>query len=178
MNDIPRTDWPRLWSALPADEIKAAAEACTRDCRVEDISLPQSGLSLVKLRDAALLDVWFLGEIPLARAHVRLHAEGCAQILDDRARLARQMAILDAVLSARLPGWEQPQALLVKGRAVRELERAERLAMLAATRVDFAMLNAAGQARRSVTWNRRKGSADATSFMVEGLSWLKASIEA
>jgi alpha-D-ribose 1-methylphosphonate 5-triphosphate synthase subunit PhnG len=145
---IPRTDWPRLWSALPADEIKAAAEACARNCRVEDISLPQSGLSLVKLRDAALLDEWFLGEIPLARAHVRLHdsdgraAEGGVQILDDRARLARQMAILDAVLSARLPGWEQPQALLVKGRAVREQERAERQAMLAATRVDFAMLNA------------------------------------
>jgi alpha-D-ribose 1-methylphosphonate 5-triphosphate synthase subunit PhnG len=148
MNDLPRTDWPRLWGALPAEEVRATAEACTRHCRVEDISLPQSGLSLVKLRDAALLDEWFLGEIPLARAHVRLHAgdgreaEGGAQILDDRARLARQMAILDAVLSARLPGWEQPQALLEKGRALRDLERAERQAMLSATRVDFAMLNA------------------------------------
>jgi alpha-D-ribose 1-methylphosphonate 5-triphosphate synthase subunit PhnG len=148
MNDLPRTDWPRLWAALPAQEIAAVAADCTRECRVEDISLPQSGLSLVKLRDAALLDEWYLGEIPLVRAHVRLHthdgrqAEGGVQLLDDRARLARQIAILDAVLSARLPGWEHTVALLEKGRVQVERERAERQALLAATRVDFAMLNA------------------------------------
>lgn len=148
MNDLPRSDWPRLWGALPAEEVAAVAADCTRECRVEDISLPQSGLSLLKLRDAALLDAWYLGEIPLARAHVRLHAhdgrqaEGGAQLLDDRARLARQIAILDAVLSARLPGWEGAAALLEKGRVRCERERAERQALLAATRVDFAILNA------------------------------------
>lgn len=148
----PRAEWPRLWTALPAGEVKTAAEACARALggmdNIVDVSLPQSGLSLLKLRDAALLDAWYPGEVPLARAHVRVRAsdgrevEGAAQLIDDRARLARHIAILDAVLAGRLPGWEAAAALLESGGAVREAEAGERRALLAATRVDFSPLSA------------------------------------
>ncbi len=143
-----RPEWPRLWSALPVADIAAVADAYAHEHGVADVSLPQSGLSLVTLRDAALLDTWYLGEIPLARAHVRVRAsdgreaEGGVQLLDDRAKLARRLAILDAVLAGQLPGWERAADLLARGAAVRESEAAERRALLAATRVDFAMLNA------------------------------------
>lgn len=142
-----RSEWPRLWTALPAGTIKTAADACARELGVVDVSLPQSGLSLLKLRDAALHDTWYLGEVPLARAHVRVRAgdgreaEGAAQLIDDRAKLARHIAILDAVLAGRLPGWEAAAALLESGGAVREAEAAERRALLAATRVDFSLLS-------------------------------------
>ncbi len=113
-----------------------------------DVALPQSGLGLLQLQDSALGDRYFLGEIPLARAHVRLvHAdgqstEGAAQLLDDRASLARAIAILDAVKAAQWPGSERVDALLQAGLTHWQGIEASRNALLARTRVDFALLGA------------------------------------
>lgn len=145
-DSYPRSDWPRLLSALPATQVQQAAQTLATDCAVEDLSLPNAGLGLLQLCDGALGDAYFLGEVPLARAHVRLttgdgrSAEGAAQLLDDRAGLARAIAILDALLVERLPGAEQALALLHKGSEIRQTEARERRALLQATRVDFSLL--------------------------------------
>lgn len=145
-NPFPRGDWPRLLSALPATQVQQTAQALCADCAVEDLSLPNAGLALLQLRDGALGDTYFLGEVPLARAQVRLatrhghSAEGAAQLLDDRAGLARAIAILDALLAGRLPGAEQALALLHEGSEIRQAEARERRALLQATRVDFSRL--------------------------------------
>ncbi|WP_275096166.1 phosphonate C-P lyase system protein PhnG [Sedimenticola hydrogenitrophicus] len=141
-----RADWARLLCAHPAAEVKQAASDLAYRHTVEDLTLPQAGLGLMQLRDSALRDAYFLGEIPLARAHVRVttaegrQSEGGAQLLDDRSGLARAVAILDAVLAGGLPGAEAVVPLLERGRERCEALAAERRAQLAATRVDFSLL--------------------------------------
>lgn len=141
-----RADWPRLLIAAPPQAVLQAGAALSEQLRVDDLQLPQSGLALLQLEDGALGDAYFLGEIPLARARVRVvapdgsSAEGAAQIIDDRAGLARAIAVLDAVLSARLDGWESAAALLAAGAAALQGQQAARQAMLAATRVNFSLI--------------------------------------
>lgn len=139
-----RSQWPRLLMAVPAGELKKFASVVTADMLVEDIQLPQSGLGLLRLKDGALGEQYFCGEIPLARARVRISgksggAEGAATILDDRTGMARNIAIIDAVLSGRLDGHEKVISLLRIGALGIERQSAERRAMLASTLVNFSL---------------------------------------
>ena len=59
-----RRDWTRALAALPATEIKAAADTITRTHEVQDIRLPQAGLGLLTLRDGAFHEPFYLGEVP------------------------------------------------------------------------------------------------------------------
>lgn len=149
MTVAPRGTWVQTLTALPVEELHELSEELASQHAVTDVSLPQSGLALVQMRDGAFREPWYLGEVPLARAHVRVRApdgreaEGAAQVLDDRAGLARTLALLDAVLAARLPGFERVAALIERGRARRAAEHDERRQILTRTRVDFATLGAA-----------------------------------
>jgi alpha-D-ribose 1-methylphosphonate 5-triphosphate synthase subunit PhnG len=144
-----RAQWPRLLAALPAREVRECAQMLTATWQVHDVAIPQSGLGLLQLCDSALGDSYFLGEIPVARAHVRLtredgtSIEGAAQLLDDRASLARAIAVLDAIKAARWPGHERIDALLHAGATSIEAEAATRRAIVAHTRVDFSLLGMA-----------------------------------
>jgi alpha-D-ribose 1-methylphosphonate 5-triphosphate synthase subunit PhnG len=147
--NTPRSCWASALSALPANEIKAAADQIARHHEIQDVSLPQAGLGLLQLRDGAFHEPFYLGEVPVARAHVLVRgqdgteASGGAVLLDDRTRLVRSLAILDAVLAARLPGWETAAALVERGVALRGEAAAQRNAILARTRVDFSLLGQA-----------------------------------
>ncbi|MDR0997146.1 MAG: phosphonate C-P lyase system protein PhnG [Zoogloeaceae bacterium] len=141
-----RTDWPRLLGAAPAEALEAVAGQLAAAYAVEDLSLPQAGLGLLQLADGALADAYYLGEIPLSCAHVRLTAPdgqvgtGAAHWLDDQVARTRAMAIVDAALSARLPGSEAALPLLAAGQAALARTKAERRQLLSATRVDFSLL--------------------------------------
>lgn len=146
-----RGQWPRIFSALPASKVRGQADVFADRFAAQDIILPQSGLGLLQLRDSALGDTYFLGEVPIARAHVLLtdpdnptgkQAEGAARILDDRASLARSIAILDAVLASRLPGFEAVLVLLEEGAAILDEIKKQRQRLLTQTRVDFSLLSA------------------------------------
>jgi alpha-D-ribose 1-methylphosphonate 5-triphosphate synthase subunit PhnG len=147
----PRRDWPRLLLALPPQKVMEAARELTERCLVDDQALPQSGLALLQLRDGALAEPYFIGEIPLSRAHVTVvddkgeKGEGAAQILDDRASLARAMAILDAVLANKLNGSENIEILLEEGARRLLRDEASRSVILKRTRVDFSLLDATGE---------------------------------
>lgn len=144
--NTPRANWAHTLAALPAHEIRAAAEHLERTHEVEDVSLPQAGLGLLQLRDGAFHEPFYLGEVPLTRAHVRVRTEdgseasGGAVLLDDRMKLVRSLAILDAVLAARLPGWEIAAELVERGAAQHAEMTAQRQIILARTRVDFSLL--------------------------------------
>lgn len=146
--DIARADWPRAWAALPPQQVRELAATLAQRHRVDDLSLARSGLGLLPVTDGALGDTYFLGEVPLAQAHVRVteatgrQVEGGALLLDDRVGVARSMAILDAVLSGGLTGDEQARTLLETGWQTVQQAARERKALLAATRVDFSLLGA------------------------------------
>lgn len=59
----------------------------------------------------------------------------------DDAELSRSLAILDTILAAKFPGWEQVASYIDSGTIRRADEDHRRRAMLSSTRVDFAMLN-------------------------------------
>lgn len=146
MINVARKEWPAALCALPADEVKQLATALSGGMEVRDVALPHAGLGLLSLRDGAFQEAYFIGEMPLARAEVIVqtaHGEavrGGALIVDDRAQFARSIAILDAVLSGQLPGWEHALALVRHGMEVRRQKHNDRKKLLAATRVDFSLL--------------------------------------
>jgi alpha-D-ribose 1-methylphosphonate 5-triphosphate synthase subunit PhnG len=148
-NDCQRTQLPRLLMALPESEVIAAANQFAARYKIEDIKLPQAGLGLMQLKDSALQEGYFLGEIPLATAHVVLtdaqqnRTEGAAQIMHSEALLARAIAIMDAVVSAKLTGHEGVTQLLARGLTVLTEQKSSRKKMLARTRVDFSLLSSA-----------------------------------
>jgi alpha-D-ribose 1-methylphosphonate 5-triphosphate synthase subunit PhnG len=144
--NLERKDWIRALTAHPAPALNALADRLTADCEVTLTSLPQAGLGLLTLTDGAFHEPYYLGEFPLSTCRVELalpdgrRAEGGAQVMADDTELARSLAILDATLASRLPGWEQVSAHVESGALRRSEENRRRCAMLAATRVDFALL--------------------------------------
>ena len=143
-----RGDWMRYWTNVPAQRIRELAHHLCEQFQVEDLEIPQSGLALVPLTDAAMGETYYLGEIPVAKAHVRLTdpqgrtAEGAAIVMDDRTSLIRALAILDAITAAVWPGHKAAMELLREGKQIVEATSADRKKLLAATRVDFALLAA------------------------------------
>jgi alpha-D-ribose 1-methylphosphonate 5-triphosphate synthase subunit PhnG len=144
--NIPRNNWPGALCQLNAAEIKQLAAKLTLSIEVRDVVLPQAGLGLLSLTDGAFHEPFYLGEIPVARAEVILkttdghEVRGGTVLVDDRAQLARSIAILDAVLSGKLPDYEQAASLVKRGNQLRIQKMSERRQMLAATRVDFSLL--------------------------------------
>lgn len=147
MNNIPRSQWLRMWQACEPAHIKALAKQVSSGCSIVDLHIPKAGLGLLQLRDSALGDAYFLGEIPVTKAHLRIHspngqvAEGAAICMDDRVGLTRSMAILDGVLAAQLPGWELVEHSLHTGSSLVQQDAALRRANLSATKVDFSLLS-------------------------------------
>jgi alpha-D-ribose 1-methylphosphonate 5-triphosphate synthase subunit PhnG len=146
---LPRKDWVRAWTAHAPDAVKALAERLAAGWDTRLARLPQAGLGLLTVTDGAFNEPYYLGEFPLAHCAVEIalpdgrRAEGGAQVMSDDADLAHALAVLDAVLAAGLPGADDAAALLAAGARLREQEAARRRALLAATRVDFALLNSA-----------------------------------
>ena len=148
---LERKDWIRALTVHPAPDLHALAERLAAGCEVRLTRLPQAGLGLLQLADGAFHEAYYLGEFPLSTCSLELtladgrRADGGAQVMADDAALARSLAILDALLAARLPGWEAVSAQVQSGAARRDEEDRRRRAVLAATRVDFALLGNAGE---------------------------------
>ena len=145
---IPRKDWLRGLTAHPAAALVELSGRLSAGWTLTYLALPQAGLGLLKLRDGAFHEPYYLGEFPIACCRVRVQlpdgatAEGAAQVMADDPALAQALAVLDAILAARLPGWQEVAALANEGASKRAEEDRRRRAMLAGTRVDFALLGA------------------------------------
>lgn len=147
--NISRRDWPRALACQPQSTLKPLIDELTAGWRIAPVQLTQTGLAMLQMSDSACNDPYFLGEIPLARAWLEITTEtgeqfqGAAQLMDDDAGKIECLAICDAVLANRLPGWEKLHALVETGMAqLGDIQR-QRNQMLAKTRVDFELLNAA-----------------------------------
>ena len=144
---IDRTAWVSALSALPTDQLLSFTTELSSDWSIHPKSIPQSGLGMLKLNDSAFEEAFYLGEFPLASAWLEIKtaegviAEGAAHVMDDRIEVAEALALCDAVLSAKLPGWEQLNKMLDQGMNIREATDRDRKHMLASTRVDFSLLD-------------------------------------
>jgi len=147
---IERTAWVRALKALPKKDLLDLTGELSEDWMLRPKSLPQSGLGMMKLKDGAFNDAFYLGEFPISSAWLEIttpdgsKAEGAAQVMDDNTELAEALALCDAILSSKLPGWEQIYNLVEKGIAITEKTNRERKMMLARTRVDFSLLDNVG----------------------------------
>lgn len=147
MTHLERKDWIRALAAHPPASLIAFADELTNGCDVRFTRLPQAGLGLMTLTDGAFHEPYYLGEFPLSTCSIEIvladgrKSAGGAQIMADDAELAQALAVLDGILAGRLPGWERIAEQVALGAArCAETDRRRR-AMLATTRVDFAMLN-------------------------------------
>ena len=151
MKQLPREQWVSVLSALPRERLKSAVEDITDGWSIHPKTIPQSGLGMLKMLDSALNEPYYLGEFPLSSCWLTVTtdmgetAEGAALVMDDDREYGEIIAICDAVLSAKLPGWETVEALMLEGLNRRDRIAIERKAMLARTRVDFALLDDVGE---------------------------------
>lgn len=150
MTDLPREQWVAVLSKVPEEKLSDLVSSFPSTWEVVPKVLPQSGLGLLKLRDSALGEEFFLGEFPLSSCWISIttesgeKAEGAAWIMDDRQQRVEELALCDAVLSARLHGWQQVADLIKEGLAISNKIELERKSILAKTRVDFSLLEEVG----------------------------------
>jgi alpha-D-ribose 1-methylphosphonate 5-triphosphate synthase subunit PhnG len=150
MTDVPRTEWVVALGALPAERVVGVAGELARDFAVRQAIVPRAALRLLPIVDSVHGDAFYLGEVPVARACVEVEApdgrrsEGGAEILGDSVDLAIAIAVLDAILAGDLPGAARAASLIEEGCDRLQHVRAERAAMLAATRVDFSLMSPMG----------------------------------
>ena len=108
---------------------------------VRDVDDPSGGLVMMCMRDTARRDAYFLGEVLVTEAKVRIgEIIGIGLIRGDRPDLARQLAVIDAVFNAESSLTESwlPRLEAEKGRLadIRGQEAAEILK----TRVEFSTM--------------------------------------
>jgi alpha-D-ribose 1-methylphosphonate 5-triphosphate synthase subunit PhnG len=150
MSEIAREAWVSALSLLPETHLTELVNGFPKAWKVQPKMLPQAGLGMLKMKDSAFNESFYLGEFPLASCAVTVTtesgvtAEGAALVMDDRVERAEQLALCDAVLAARLPGWQAVNELLLEGCVRRDEISRERKAMLARTKVDFSLLEDVG----------------------------------
>jgi alpha-D-ribose 1-methylphosphonate 5-triphosphate synthase subunit PhnG len=150
MTNLAREQWVSALSLVPKHELKELVMGFPTTWQLKPITLPQAGLGMMKVREGALAEDFYLGELPVASCHIEIttemgtKAQGAAWLMDDDQDRAEQMAICDAILSAKLTGWEKVAALIERGEQLKQQRDRERKSLLAKTRVDFSLLEDVG----------------------------------
>ncbi len=139
--------WLRALTAHSPKIVIQLAAQLTEGWEISYETIPQTGLSLLQLQDSVFHEPYYLGEIPLSTAWVKLkigngqNYEGAAQVMSDVPNLATSLAICDAIFMNQLEGWREVAYLIERGRVIRQEEDNLRGAMLTKTKVDFSLLN-------------------------------------
>ncbi|MDX1934951.1 MAG: phosphonate C-P lyase system protein PhnG [Capsulimonadales bacterium] len=141
-----RSRWAVALGALPRERVLALGADLAARFEVTPAAVPQSGLTLLTLRDSVEKQAFYLGEIPLSTCHVFLRdgattVEGGAMFMADDVDLVSAMAICDGVLANRLGGWETVADGVRDGLDRLDEEARLRNTMLKRSRVNFALLN-------------------------------------
>jgi len=142
-----RRRWLPALTALSLDELNTTVLSLLAGYEIEHQALPEDGLGLLKIRDGALGQSFYLGEFPLATAHILLRDPsghgypGAAQLLGDSVDKAIIMAVCDALLSNALPESAGIEPLVQTGLKRLQARESRRSAMLERTRVEFDLLS-------------------------------------
>jgi len=135
---------------VPKEQLNKLVKQLTSTWEVQPVALGQAGLGLLKLEDGAFHEPFYLGEFPLATAHLSItlpnsdYFEGAAMMMGDDQTQVESLALCDAILSHDLEGYEMIQRLVFEGQVIRQQEIDKRSATLAKTRVDFSLIGDTG----------------------------------
>ena len=106
------------------------------ECR--EITAPQYGMTMIKMRESAKNSLFYIGEVLITEAKVEIGGRiGIGIVAGMKEDLARNLAIVEAAYKADLPetaGWEQP--LLEMEKEIAEAKAREQ-AELFETKVNF-----------------------------------------
>lgn len=147
---VKREQWLRCLDCLPNQKITDLCDKLSQGWQIKAKALPQAGLAMLKLQDGAFHDPFYLGEIPLSTAWVEVVTpdgkqwQGAARIMNDDSNFAQTLAICDAILAHKLPGWAEMDRLVEQGHSQLKKEKKIRKAMLQRTMVNFSLLDEAG----------------------------------
>lgn len=169
--DSRRPEWPTLLSLLPRQRLRAALAALTELGYSYSAMQPAAdGFALLQLEDSCERQPFYLGELPIAVAAVAVTTptgkitEGACQLMSSDVSLAEEIAVWDAILGDLCSMHSQNQSqsqssdqsqeelavvkakalgqeLLAEGATARSQRDAERQATLAATKVNFQMMD-------------------------------------
>lgn len=144
----PRNQWVRLFSQLPVKLVQAIVESSIKGMELSYVQVPDAGLALIKLQDAAQGEPFYLGEMSLVQSHIQLtqgnqSVQGYAAVMADDENIATLYAVCDAILAHQLTGHEALSDLLAQGAALIDKQQADWQALLATTMVDFSLLSEA-----------------------------------
>ena len=91
-----RTSWVSALSALPTNELLSFTAELSIGWKIHPKSVPQSGLGMLKLKDGAFDEPFYLGEFPISSAWLEVTtpdgqlAEGAAQVMDVQVEVAEE----------------------------------------------------------------------------------------
>ena len=148
----PRSQWIRALGMVDKADLIERVQRLTALWVIKPKAQPQSGLGVLKLKESTLSETFFLGEFPLVCVWVEVTteagqvAEGAANVMHDDLAYAEALALCDTMLANELDGWQEIATLLNRGaESIIQKENA-RKKILASTRVDFSLLEDAGDA--------------------------------
>ncbi len=149
VQDMTREQWLPALACLSPVELRTAVMPILDSYDLEHQALPEDGLGLLQIKDGAWGQSFYLGEFPLASAHIVLRTtqgrefSGAAQYLGDKKEKAVYMAVCDAVLAHNLPESHMVWELVSAGKKKREEIKGQRQAIISRTRVNFDLVSPA-----------------------------------
>lgn len=140
--DQERPQWVRALRAHPPAKILSCADAGAAGF-LRQVRRQERGVRPLPVQPLPGLPSIFLGAVPVVAVELELVDErgrrypGGAQLLGDDEPLALALAVCDALLAHRLPGWEAVARLVKSGAAKCRAQERQREGMLVLTRREF-----------------------------------------
>lgn len=109
---------------------------------IKNVQDPENGLVMIKMRETAKKQLFYLGEVLVTEAKVSINGNlGLGIVNGDEEKLAYDLAVIDAAYNAELNETKMWDDLLIaEEQMINELERKES-AKIMETKVDFTTMN-------------------------------------
>jgi alpha-D-ribose 1-methylphosphonate 5-triphosphate synthase subunit PhnG len=117
------------------------ANEAAESLSIVDVDAPSGGLVMMRMRDTARNDAFFLGEVMVTEAKVRIGGTvGIGMVCGNNTSMARNLAIIDAAYNSGSEiVWKWTERLEAEEKQITERKRLE-AAQILKTRVDFSTM--------------------------------------
>ncbi|PIC66473.1 phosphonate C-P lyase system protein PhnG [Sporosarcina sp. P21c] len=117
---------------------KVFAETITAAYECREITAPQYGMTMIKMRETAKNSLFYMGEVLVTEVKVEIaNRIGIGIVAGMEEELAKHLAIIDAAYKAELPETSLWEPQLIAAEDEIRKEKARRQAELIGTKVNF-----------------------------------------